>query len=328
MSGKSGIKAIKNFFLKVKALLISKDALTFLVFLVLSGMFWFVHSLGRERESIIKIPVNYVGIPEDVKIVSELPKDITIVIRDEGLRLLEYNKKKTIPLTLDLTRVYFQQGKILITAEQLQSRLYSYVLPTTAVLSIEPDSIPIYYHKLASKNLRIVLNSDLRLANQYIYSDSIRIEPSKVKVFGPKHIVDTMKAVYSEPIVLHEIADTLLVKSKLKTVNGVKYSFEEINVGIFTEMFTEKKQQIPVTVINVPDKLNVRIFPVMIDVTYNVGLSNFSKIKSNDIQAVFDYKELKKNQKRKQKLQVINNSPYISNLRFFPEEVEFFLEEN
>ena len=66
----------------------------------------------------------------------------------------------------------------------------------------------------------------------------------------------------------------------------------------------------------------------MIDVTYNVGLSNFSKIKSNDIQAVFDYKELKKNQKRKQKLQVINNSPYISNLRFFPEEVEFFLEEN
>ena len=119
----SGFKAIKNSILKVKALLISKNVLTFLVFLVLSGMFWFVHSLGRERESIINIPVNYIGIPEDVKIVSELPRNITIVIRDEGLRLLEYNKKKTIPLTLDLQRVYFQKGEILITADQLKTRL-------------------------------------------------------------------------------------------------------------------------------------------------------------------------------------------------------------
>ena len=91
-------------------------------------------------------------------------------------------------------------------------------------------------------------------------------------------------------------------------------------------MFTEKKQQIPVTLVNVPEKMNVRVFPVVIDVTYNIGLSNFRKIKSNDIQAVFDYNEVKKNQKRKHKLQVINHSPYISNLRFSPDEVEFLLE--
>ena len=322
----SGFKAIKNSILKVKALLISKNVLTFLVFLVLSGIFWFVHSLGRERESIINIPVNYIGIPEDVKIVSELPRNITIVIRDEGLRLLEYNKKKTIPLTLDLQRVYFQKGEILITADQLKTRLYSYVLPTTAVLSIKPDSIPIHYYKLATKDLKIKLNATISLANQYILSDSIHVEPSNVKVFGPRHIVDTMKAAYTEPVELKDIADTTLIKTKLRPITDVKYAFDDVNVGVFVEMFTEKKQQIPVTLINVPETMNIRVFPVMIEATYNIGLSNFNKIKSNDIQAVFDYNEVTKNQKRRHKLQVINHSPYISSLRFSPDEVEFLLE--
>ncbi|MBP1637840.1 MAG: hypothetical protein H6Q18_629 [Bacteroidetes bacterium] len=327
MSRKSGIEAIKNFFLKVKARLISKDALTFLIFLVLSSAFWFVHSLGRERMSTINIPINYTGIPEDVQILNKLPEKITIVIRDEGLRLLEYSKNKAIPMSLDLTRVYFEKGNILISTDQLKGRLSRYVLPTTAVLSIQPDSISIDYQKLTTKQLKIKLNSQVSLATQHIYSDSIRIEPSTVKVFGPKHVIDTMKAVYTDKINITDLSDTILVKSKLKRIKGVRYSFEDVSIGFLVEMFTEKQLQIPVTVINSPEKLNIKVFPARIDVTFNIGLSNFNKIKPNDIQAVFDYNEVKNSPKQKNKLHLINNSPYISNIRFSPDEVEFLLED-
>ena len=326
MSEKSGLKLIKNFLAKLKALLFSKDALSFLLFLVLSASFWFVHTLDRERESTISLPVVYTGIPEDIQIINNLPEKIKITIRDEGVKLLKYNDNKITPLTIDLTRVYFSKGTILITPDQLKGNISRYVLPTTAVLNIDPDTILVKYQKLTTKILPVKLNSNLHLKEQYILSDNIRMEPSEVKVFGPKNLIDSMKMVYTDRVELSDIADTVFLKTKLHTIKGIKYSVQNIDVGIFVEMFTEKKQQISVTIINSPAKVNIRVFPMMIDVTYNVGLSKFNKIKPNDILVVFDYNEVKNSMRRKYKLRVINNSPYISNLRILPEEVEFLLD--
>lgn len=134
MSEESEIKRKNDFFRKIKNLLISKDALVFLLFLALSGTFWFVQSLDKQRETTLKIPVDYMGIPEDVELENKLPQRIEIKVRDEGLTLMKYNSRNTVPLALDLERVYFAKGKIVITADQLKNRISRYVLPTTAVL--------------------------------------------------------------------------------------------------------------------------------------------------------------------------------------------------
>ena len=88
MSEESEIKRKNDFFRKIKNLLISKDALVFLLFLVLSGTFWFVQSLDKQRETTLKIPVDYMGIPEDVELENKLPQRIEIKVRDEGLTLM------------------------------------------------------------------------------------------------------------------------------------------------------------------------------------------------------------------------------------------------
>ena len=83
---------------RVKRLLFTKDAFIFLFFLDLAGAFWFVHSLDQQRQTVLRIPIDYMGIPEDVELVKELPSRIDVTIRDEGLMLLKYNKSNTVPL--------------------------------------------------------------------------------------------------------------------------------------------------------------------------------------------------------------------------------------
>ena len=328
MSEDSGIKLNNNFFRKIKSLLVSKEALIFLLFLVLSGAFWFVQSLDKQRETTLRIPVDYMAIPADVEIENKLPDRIEIKVRDEGLTLMKYSSRNTVPLALDLERVYFAKGKIVISTDQLKNRISRYVLPTTAVLQIKPDSIVVLYHKLSSITLPIRLNGEVKLSSQYVLSDSMQIEPSTVKIFGPKNLVDTMKAVYTEKLDIKSLSDTTFIKAKLeKPKQGIRYAFNDVNVGIFVEMFTENKFEMPVTVINAPDNMNVRIFPPTVHVTYNVGLSNFNKVRENDIKVVFDFKEAKDQEKRRYQLQVIEDSPYISNIRVSPERVEFLLEE-
>lgn len=326
MSEKSRSKQIKDFIWKVERRALSKDALIFLVFLVLAGIFWFVNSLDKQRETDLRIPVEYMGIPEDIEIESKLPKEVVIKVRDEGLALLQYSKRKTVPLALDMDRRYFDKGEFVITADQLKNRLSRYVLPTTAVLSINPDTIQVKYFQLANKTLPIKVKSNITFASQYILSDEIQVKPKSVKVFGPQNILDTMTAVYTEKVDLRSISDTTQVKAKLENNKVVRYAFDDVTVDVFVEMFTEGKKQLPVTIINNPGKTKVRIFPPTVSVSYNVGLSNFNKVKDKDIQVVFDYDEAKETRRRHYKLKIINNSQYISNIRISPEDVEFLLE--
>ncbi|NLO70378.1 MAG: YbbR-like domain-containing protein [Porphyromonadaceae bacterium] len=328
MTDKSPAKRTKDYIWKIEKRVFSKDALIFLVFLMLAGGFWFVQSLDKQRETSIRIPVDYMGIPEDIEIESKLPKHISIRIRDEGIALLQYNKRKTIPLALDMDRVYYGKGEFVITADQLKNRLSRYVLPTTALLKIEPDSIHVAYHRLSNALLPIKVKSDISFASQYILSKELQVVPKTVRVFGPENVLDTMKAVYTEKVELRSLSDTTEVQVKLaKSKNGVKYAFNDVTVTALVEMFTESKKEIPVTIINEPDNFHLRIFPPTIQVSYNVGLSNFNNVKDNDIQLVFDYNEAKESKRRRYKLQVINNSQFISNLRISPDEVEFLLEE-
>lgn len=327
MSEKSRTKKTKEFLGRVERRAFSRDALIFLVFLVLAGIFWFVNSLDKQRETALRIPVDYMGIPEDIDIESKLPRQIVIKVRDEGLALLQYSRRKTVPLALDMNRQYFDKGEFVITADQLKNRLSRYVLPSTAVLSINPDTIQVKYHRLSNKTLPIKVRSNISFASQYILSDEIQVKPNSVKVFGPQNILDTMTAVYTEKVELRSISDTTQVKAKLENNKSVRYAFDDVTVDVFVEMFTEGKRELPVTVINDPRKTKIRIFPPTVSVSYNVGLSNFNKIKDNDIQVVFDYDEAKETKRRHYKLKIVNNSQYISNIRVSPEDVEFLLEE-
>lgn len=306
-----------------------KDGFVFLFFFIIAGVFWYVQALDQQRESTLRIPIDYMGIPENVKINNQLPKYLNVVVRDEGMTLVKYNQIKKNPIAIDLERVYFEKGTIIITSDQLKTRVSKYVFPTTAVLQIKPDSILVEYNKLTSKEIPVVLNSAITITPQYILSDSVFIEPSKVEVFGPKNMVDTMKEVKTERVKLEDLSDTteLTVKLERPKDEEIRYSFNDVNVSIFVEQFTEKRFEKNITIINAPENMNVRLFPPAVTVIYNVGLSHFDKVKETDIQVVFDYAEAKEIKKRHYALKVNVNSPYIHNLRISPEFIEFLLEE-
>ena len=328
MAENSTVRILKLYVQKLKSFFLSKDILSFLLFLIVSATFWFVNALGKERETTIEVPIRYIGIPQNVAITNTPPSVLNLSVRDQGTNLFAYSRGKITPITINLERVFYQKGEILITADELSGRVnrYMHMQPTSTVLQIKPDSILIQYEKLSVKTVPIKFNSKIELARQYILSNKILIEPSQVTVFGPKTVLDTLSFVATEFTELKNLKDTSVLNCKLKALKSARYSSDNVKVSVFVELFTEKKVQIPITSINCPQHLSIRTFPAVVNAVYTVGLSNFNTFASNDIQVYLDYKELKKNKLSKQKLIVKTNSPNISNLRIFPQEVEFILE--
>ena len=311
---------------KLKSFFFTKDILSFLFFLLLSSTFWFVHALGKERETNIVIPVRYVGIPINVAITNSPPSEISLNIRDQGMRLFDYSKSHITPLTIDLSRVFYQKGEILITPDLLSGRIRRYLKPTTSLLNTNPDSILIQYEKLGVKTLPIKLYSKLEFANQYMLSNDIQLDPKTVTVFGPNKLLNTMKFVRTENLILKNLNDTTYAWSKLKPIKFIRFSVKQTKVSIFVEPFTERKVQIPIIAINCPQKMSVRTFPAFVNVTYTVGLSQFYTLSPTDIQVYLDYNELVGAKNSKQILKIKNNTSHISNIRISPSQVEFILE--
>ena len=327
MADHSGLKLIRYYTQKLKSFFFSKDILSFLLFVALSSAFWFVNALGKERETSITIPIRYVGIPQNVAITNTAPSELTISVKDQGLQLFSYYRNHLTPFTIDLNRSFYEKGEVLITSDQIRSKIAKYLLPTTNILEIKPDSIFIQYARLSEKTLPIELVSNIEFAPQYMLTEKILLEPNQITVFGPRKVLDTLKSIRTELLEIKNLNDTNVSRCKLTPIKNVRYSTKEIKVSLFVEQFTEKKVQIPITSVNCPDNLIIRTFPAIVNATYTVVLSHFNTLIPNGIQVFLDYNDLKLGKHSKQKLKIVNNSSYISNIRISPEEVEFILEE-
>jgi len=312
---------------KLKSFFFSKDILSFLLFLLISAVFWYVHALGKEREANITVPVRYIGVPLNLALTNDPPSEISVDIKDQGIRLFEYSDAERNPLTIDLSRVFYQKGEILITPEQLKSRLSRYLKSTTTLIDVHPDSLMIKYEKLSHKTLPIEFSAKIDLAHQYMFSSGIRIQPNKVTVYGPKNVLDTLKAVRTECKVFKNLNDTISFRCGFIPLKLVQYSAKDTKVTIFVEQFTERKVQLPITAINCPANLSIRTFPTFVDATYIVGLSQFKTFNPTEIQVYLDYNELKTDKTTKHILKVNNSSTHISNIRISPLEVEYILEQ-
>ena len=329
MADNSGIKFLRYYTQKLKSFFFLKDILSFLFFLALAAAFWFVNALGKDRETSISIPIRYVGIPQNVAIINKIPSAITLNVKDQGLKLFSYSEQRLSPITFDLSRVFYQKGEILFTAEQISANIKKYpnLLPSTTILDIQPDSIFIQYEKLRIKTLAVEFVSKIDLTHQYMLSNKIQINPSQVTVYGPKNVLDALKSVKTEYIEFKDLNESKQFNAKLVPIKSVRFAFNEVKVSLFVEQFTEKNIMIPVKNVNCPADLSIRTFPAVVNLTYNVGLSHFNSNITNDIQVYLDFNDLKSGTNNRQKLKIRNNSLYISNVRISPEEVDFLLEE-
>ncbi len=312
---------------RIKRLLFSKETRIFLLFLFFSALLWFTQALDRERVSTIDIPIRYIGLPENVRLTGNIPKKVEIKVQDKGSMLMNYAKNLS-PLTFNLEKITTsEEGKIVISQQNLFNSVSKYVRPTTAVLGMTPDSILLEYNKLKIKRVPVLLDTNVSLASQHMYSRAIKIEPDTVKVYGAKTELASLKAIFTEKIKQKELKDTTQIRVKLINPNPkkIQYEQEEVDVNFFVEKFTERKVDLPITIINNHQKEKIKLFPSTLQVSYNIGLNHYKQVKESDLQIIFDVRKAKKTQSRFYTPKVIVNSPFISNVNISPARIEFLI---
>ena len=162
------------------------------------------------------------------------------------------------------------------------------------IMSVLRDTIYIEIGNSISKKVPVIANLDITYKAGYNLVEKLNISPDSVIISGSKKLVDSIKGIATSSLKLNNVFDDIEVELVLKApykAGQIKMSFNQVNVIGKVDKFTEGTFKIPVTIINTPFGVNVTTFPKEIEVIYQSGLKNFSKITPNDISVVFDYKQ-------------------------------------
>lgn len=319
-------------FLKRNHVSIDRNILTYGICVIIATILWFLNALNKDYTAEISYPVKYTDFPKGKHLISELPKDIILEVNAKGFALLGYKVSTSfLPITFNVntySKHKLEGNGVLeytVNTREIMDKISNQLSQDIKLQNITPETIEFRFSRSVSRKIAIYPVIKYSLKKQYILKDKIQVTPDSILISGPSNLIDTMKYVYTNPLRFGEISKKVSDQVDLVNIPGVDLPIQEVTVQMDIEKFTESKKNIILKTRNLPDSLNIRLFPENINITYEVGLSKYDKITDADFEFSVDYEQCLGASFLTVKIDKVPS--FIQNLVVTTQKVEYILEE-
>ena len=308
-----------------------QNFITFLFFVLLSTIFWLFRSLSLDYEDEILYPVRYINIPENKVMMNELPEKLALKVKANGRRiLLSKLNLNLIPIKFDVNSfiTYNTNPDTLYILTNSVKDILSEELEGVEIVAIAPDTLFFSFTTMEVKKVAVKPTyQDIQhiFAPQYMMNGSIKVEPDSIIISGPESMLQNISYVFTEPLNLTGLSDTITRTASLEKLEGISYSQKKVHITIPVDKYTQAEYYLPVIALNLPDTLSLKTFPERIRISYNITLSNYEKVDPEWIIPRINYDDIIKNPKAKLRLFLVDTPDMISAIKFSPEKVEYLL---
>ena len=303
-----------------------KNILVFFVFVVLAFCFWTMQYFQQRTEREIVLPIQYINIPKQIILSNSTPNNLTVKIADKGVAFLKYHYNTPV-IEIDLKKISEKDSVYTISHSGINSKISDVLSGATQLISFSPDALEIRYALLKKKEVPVRINGKITPASGYMFTDSLHIEPASVFIYGDKANLDSLQHIFTKNINQENIKKDLDIKIKLETPQGIHVSQEEVKISSTIEEYTEKIFELPIICHNVPEKINVRFFPSVVEVNCHIALSKYSQLTENDLAIDMDYNTLVQNQGSNLSIDLTTKPEWLINYRLTPSTVEYLFEQ-
>lgn len=279
--------------------------------------------MRKRYEMQIPIKVCYSNIPTHQVNQDELPQSLQVTIKEQGFYLLLYRIKETQPICFDMNEMETDKHYLYIGEEKTKTVVKNVLLQSTEIIKIHPERISVKKIRKDKKKVEVLFDGNINFAEQYSFSDKLRIEPESIMIYGEKTRLNNIQFVKTRKKHFSNIKDTIIQTLEIQQQKGIDFHPKQVKIEIPVDKFTEKKLEIPITVKNIPENLTLKTFPANVEVRFFVTFSKFNAVSKNDIAAFVDFNETTNN---KLKVNIESYKPFIFNLRTNVKEVEYLIE--
>ncbi len=301
----------------------------FFVFLLITSLFWLLINLSKEYTSEVTFDVTYIDLPTDLVFQSEPVSEISLDVTAKGFTLLKYKTQKR---KLEISFEQFQKGRANEYYYLPNKDIKKLKVQLNSARSIDRtirDTIFFYIGMNASKYVPVVLKSDIKYKLGYNAVGDFSITPDSIEVSGPESVLDSITHVNTLTLVKNELNTDIdeAIGIEVLPNSNLIFSQESVQVNLKIDKITEGQLQAPFEIVNLPDGYTITTFPSEVKIVYNVGLSNFNKISSENFKVTCDFALSDLNGVNYLIPEVSHQPALVSNVRVIPSKIEFLIEE-
>lgn len=328
---KNILTQFKNNFSKAS---VNRKLYVFLVCFVLSAFYWLLNVLGNSYNTTLKVNTTYKNNPENYIILNDLPKTIDVEISGIGYYLLIYKLGlKTPSISIDLSKINILESnkQKVIYFNEFESTIENQLGNKIELESIYPLSYNVILDEITEKLIKVIPLMDISFGSQYQLSDTIKVVPNFIKITGPKIVLDTLKKVPSVLLKLNNIESSQQIEVELNNhflkLRKLTTETKSIQLQLEVDRFTEYNIKIPIKTKNLPENMDVTVFPNQVEIKFMVSLSKLSTINEFDFSASVDCSSIN-SQFKKIKVNLDKYPTHIKSISLKPANVEYVLRRN
>lgn len=262
----------------------------FLLFTLLALLFSVLTKLSKDYTKTIIFNIQPTNIPEDKLIISDSSNVLKVDLRTYGFKLLRYYFKKPT-LKIDVERLDKDDTHYIWTQRKAFSEVVSQFDPNVKIENINPDTLRLAYGTNSVKKIPVLLKTNINFTEGFNVVGDFNIQPDSIRVIGPNVLIDTITSVSTNRITINDIKSDINKSLKLELIDNEQLKFSDKNVQLKAKVdkFTEGTVNVPVIVKNVPEHINLKIYPKVIPVVFYSSLTNFKAISNSSFIVACDY---------------------------------------
>lgn len=306
----------------------NREFLIFLVFVAVAAAFWGMMTLNESYEQELKLPVKFVNVPGNVVITSGDNDTLRFTVRDKGISLLTYlYSKNQRPIEIDFRRFARGDGSGIVPSADLLRLLDSHLPASAKAVAVKPEQHVFYYNNGEKKTVPVILQGKVEPDVLYYISDTLYSD-SVVTVYATPEKLDSIRAVYTEPLRGNDFRDSLALTARLKPITGVKMEPSTVRVTFVTDMLTEGRiDGVEVNGINMPEGKVLRTFPGTLAVTVVTGIKNLQTLTAQDFEIVADYSQFSTDSLARCDVFIRRQPAGIKRIQLERQQVDYLIEE-
>lgn len=309
-----------------------KNCLTFSVFLFLSTIFWLAIVYKENLEMEFSIPVKYEGVPDSIIFENELPAYFNVNIKDKGATLMQHYpvlRENRDSILINLSGLFTEKNssqRIIIQNENIVQLVREKLQAGTELISYSPSIINASYAVMRSKQIPVVYDDEIELAQGFIFNGETTTLPDKVTIYATQRALDTIFFAHTDISEIGRIDQSKNIRVPLKSIEGARLKPDSVTLSISVDNFSTKEMSIPITCINLPDDLTIKFFPSHAKVKAAIGLRKYKSTKDSEFKIVVDYNKIKNLNSSSIPIMITGKPEHALIQSFEPGEVEFVLE--
>ncbi len=235
--------------------------------------------------------MQYQQSPDSLVLLTQPPQDLNVRVRASGFQLLRYQVSPR-DVAIDLSTAQRRNGTFFIGPEAYRRQVESQLGDAMGLLEISRDTIFLDFQTLRSRTVPVRAAVQIELARNYMLDGPIEVDPPNVHLLGPPGEIDTIREVWTEPLRLTGVRDSISRSLKLPAAGrlpNTRFSTGQVTVTAGVFRFSETVVDVPVEVINLPADREVRTFPASVGILCKGRIEALKELEASDFRIVADF---------------------------------------